>query len=54
MGVTGVFNRGEFGRISSSGAPLKVDKVKHKAIVEVDKEGTVGAAATGDEKRFLR
>ena len=48
MGVEGILNRGEFDRISSSGAPLKVDDVKHKAIVEVDMEGTVGAAATGE------
>ncbi len=32
-------------------APVSVGDVKHKAIVQVDKEGTVGAAATGERRR---
>jgi serine protease inhibitor len=45
MGVTAIFDIGEFSRLSST--PLKVSRVKHKAIIEVDREGTVGSASTG-------
>lgn len=52
MGVRGVFNLGEFDKISD--IPLMVSQVKQKAIVEVDKEGTVGAAATGKLPQFKK
>ena len=35
-------------------APVSVGDVKHKAIVQVDKEGTVGAAATGERRGTSR
>ncbi|TRY68508.1 hypothetical protein TCAL_14221 [Tigriopus californicus] len=47
LGVQGIFNDGEFDSISDE--PLKVSDIIHRAIIEVDKEGTVGAAATGIE-----
>ncbi len=45
MGLSAAFSSGDFNRMSDS--PLAVSKVKHKAIVDVDRQGTVGAAATG-------
>ncbi len=49
MGVSAAFDQGEFGRISMDpNDPLTVGEAKHKAVVEVTKEGTVGAAATGE------
>eukprot|EP00095_Tigriopus_kingsejongensis_P010982 maker-scaffold281_size224178-snap-gene-0.12 protein:Tk10982 transcript:maker-scaffold281_size224178-snap-gene-0.12-mRNA-1 annotation:"serine protease inhibitor serpin-like protein" len=47
LNVNGIFTDGDFDGISSQ--PLKVGQVVHKAIIEVDKEGTVGSAATGIE-----
>jgi serine protease inhibitor len=46
LGVEAIFNLGEFDNISPD-EPFKVSQVVHKATVEVDREGTVGAAATG-------
>ena len=42
---------GQFERAVEVGkeGPLKVSKIKHKATVEVTKDGTVGAAATAIE-----
>ena len=47
MGVESIFTAGEFNKFSFD--PLKVAQIKHKALIEVDKEGTTGAAATGIE-----
>ncbi len=51
MGVRSIFDFGEFGRISAEHppAPLRVGAVKHRAVLEVGREGTRGAAATGFE-----
>ena len=46
MGINGAFEDGEFDRMSEE--PLVLNGIKHKSIIEVDKEGTVGAAATGN------
>ncbi|EYC45629.1 hypothetical protein Y032_0421g1169 [Ancylostoma ceylanicum] len=46
MGVTDMFSDGaDLSGISTSSA-LKISKAAHKAIIEVDEEGTVAAAAT--------
>ena len=46
LGVEAIFTEGKFDRIIE-GLPLTVSDVKHKALLQVDKEGSVGAAATG-------
>ena len=46
MGVNAAFEIGEFAKISPE-VKLKVSEIKHKAVVEVTKEGTTGVAATG-------
>ena len=49
LGAKDVFTSGaELDKIASGG-PLRVGKVVHEAVVEVSKEGTEGAAATGVE-----
>ena len=48
MGVNGVFDEGGFENIVLN-EPLKVSAVKHRATVEVTKDGTVGAAASAIE-----
>jgi len=48
MGVKAAFGVGEFDKMSRS-EDLRVTSVKHKAMVEVNKEGTVGVAATSVE-----
>lgn len=45
MDVKGIFTDGEFGVISDE--PLKVGNILHKAVINVDTEGTEAAAATG-------
>lgn len=52
MGVMSAFDVGEFDEISEAGN-LKVTDVKHKAVVEVTKEGTEGAAVTSIEVAAL-
>jgi len=47
MNVKGIFNDGKFGVISDE--PLKVGNILHKAVINVDTEGTEAAAATGIE-----
>jgi len=39
----------EFGRLSENAGPIGVSRILHRAAVEVTKEGTEGAAATGVE-----
>ena len=48
MGVHGPFSEGGFDRILAD-EDLKVSQIKHRAIIEVTKDGTVGAAATAIE-----
>ena len=45
MGVKGAFDEGGFENIVLN-EPLKVSAVKHRATVEVTRDGTVGAAAS--------
>ena len=47
LGLQGIYELGEFDRISDE--PLRVGQISHKAIIEVDQQGTVGASATGIE-----
>jgi len=48
MGISKAFEEGEFQGINKN-EPLKVSDVKHRATIEVTKDGTVGAAATSIE-----
>ena len=48
MGVKGAFDEGGFENIVLN-EPLKVSAVKHRATVEVTRDGTVGAAASAIE-----
>ena len=48
MGVNGAFDEGGFENIVQN-EPLKVSAVKHRATVEVTRDGTVGAAASAIE-----
>jgi len=48
MGVNGAFDEGGFENIVLN-EPLKVSAVKHRATVEVTRDGTVGAAASAIE-----
>ena len=48
MGLTGAFKDGQFDNILPS-EPLRVSKIKHRAIVEVTKDGTVAATASAIE-----
>lgn len=48
MGIKKAFDQGEFEGINKN-EPLKVSDVKHRATIEVTKDGTVGAAATSIE-----
>ena len=45
MGITAPFTEGGFKRILAD-EPLKVSQIKHRAILEVTKNGTVAAATT--------
>ena len=46
MGVNDAFDVGDFGYLAKE-TLLRVSGVKHKSIVEVNMQGTEGAAATG-------
>ena len=48
MYIDAPFDDGEFDRIIKD-EPLRVGKVKHRATIEVTKDGTVGAAASSIE-----
>jgi len=48
LGIEEVFNEGEFDGIVKD-EPLKVSNVKHRAAIEVTKEGTLGVAASSVE-----
>ena len=45
LGIKQAFEGGEFENILET-VPLKVDQISHRALIEVTKDGTVGAAAT--------
>jgi len=50
MGATEIFSdTAEFGRLSSNAGKIGVSRILHRAAVEVTKNGTEGAAATGVE-----
>ena len=46
MGVKDAFNVGDFDKLTKK-EKMKVNAIKHKAVIEVTKEGTTGVAATG-------
>ena len=46
MGVKAAFNVGEFNKLTRYDK-MKVSDIKHKALIEVTREGTIGVAATG-------
>ena len=46
MGVKDAFDIGDFDKLTKK-EKLKVNAIKHKAVIEVTKEGTTGVAATG-------
>ena len=48
MGINAAFDDGGFDNIVQD-APIKVNDIKHRALIEVTKDGTVGAAATAIE-----
>jgi serpin B len=48
MGVKSAFDYGDFGKLSKINK-MKVTAIKHRAVIEVTKEGTIGVAATGVE-----
>ena len=48
LGVDAVFEEGDFSGIIDN-EPLKVSKIKHRAAIEVTKEGTLGVAASAIE-----
>ncbi|MFQ6133278.1 MAG: serpin family protein [Armatimonadota bacterium] len=52
MGVAFESERGDFSKMVAEGPPLYISKVKHKAYVRVDEEGTEAAAATSVEMRL--
>ena len=46
MGVKAAFDVGDFNKLTKTNK-MKISGIKHKAIVEVTTQGTVGVAATG-------
>ena len=48
LGIDAAFDDGEFNEIIKDGS-FKVSQVKHRAMVEVTKDGTEGAAASAIE-----
>eukprot|EP00091_Calanus_sinicus_P006193 TRINITY_DN1679_c0_g1_i1.p1 TRINITY_DN1679_c0_g1~~TRINITY_DN1679_c0_g1_i1.p1 ORF type:complete len:237 (-),score=60.44 TRINITY_DN1679_c0_g1_i1:48-758(-) len=52
LGIKRIFQDAELDKFGE-GAPLAVSKILHKAVVNVDKDGTEGAAATGVELVLL-
>ena len=48
LGINAAFDEGEFTNIIEDN-PLKVSQIKHRATIEVTKDGTVGAAASSIE-----
>ena len=48
MGIEKAFDEGDFEGINKN-EPLRVSDIKHRATIEVTKDGTVGAAATSLE-----
>ena len=48
MGIEEIFESGDFDGIIAD-EPLKVSNIKHRAAIEVTKEGTVGVAASSVE-----
>ena len=46
MGVKAAFDTGEFDKLTKK-SKMRVSGIKHKAVIEVTKEGTTGVAATG-------
>ena len=47
MGINAAFDNGEFANIVKD--PLRVSQIKHRATIEVTKDGTVGSAASAIE-----
>ena len=48
LGINAAFDEGEFTNIIEDN-PLKVSQIKHRATIEVTKDGTVGTAASSIE-----
>ena len=46
MGVKEAFNVGEFNKLTKK-QNMKISDIKHKAKIEITREGTTGVAATG-------
>lgn len=46
MGVKAAFDVGEFDKLTRQNK-MKISGIKHKAVIEVTKQGTTGVAATG-------
>ena len=46
MGIKAAFETGEFDKLTKEKL-MRVSDIKHKAVIEVTREGTTGVAATG-------
>ena len=53
MGVNDAFDVGDFGYMAKE-TSLRVSGVKHKSMVEVNMQGTDGAAATGKDHALVK